>query len=297
MFDRLRILAVFALALVVAACGPVPKPFKTAPGAKDSNPLLAIPDGSGVTVAPVEGAAPALSGPLTEAMVAQLQRLGVPASSGAALTHGILMEGVAEWRDGRADVLWVLTDPDGAEVATVSANAAATRSAFDDGDPSLVKILAERGAALVGASLGTEHAISALPEGAPTVAVVGVEGAPGDGDRALSRAMAAVLKEAGVPLAGTPEDAALLLAGAVTLEPLGDDRELVTIRWWLMDGDGTVLGKLDQENVVPMGALSERWGGAAYDAALANVAAVQEILDRIDEIREVQRSATEPRLN
>lgn len=281
----------------LAACGPVPKPFKAEPGAKESNPLLAIPDGSGITVAPVAGAGAPLSGPLTEALVAHLQRVGIPASSGSALTNGLLMEGIAEWRDGRADVFWVLTNPDGAEVATVSANAAATRSAYETGDPALVKILAERGATLVGATLGTEQAVSALPDGTPTVAVVGVEGAPGDGDRALSRAMTAVLKEAGVPLADGAEEAALLLAGVVTLEPLKNGRELVTIQWWLMDGDGTVLGKLDQENVVPQGALNERWGGAAYDAALANVAAVQEILERFDEIRELHRPATEPRPN
>lgn len=282
---------------LLAACGPIPKPFQAAPGAKEANPLLAIPDGAGVTVAPVQGADAALTGPLTEAMVAELQKVGIPASSGAALTNGILMEGIAAWRDGRADIQWVLTDPDGKEVAAVSANAASTRQAFQDGDPALVKILAERGATLVGTALGTEYAVSVIQEGARRVAVVGVEGAPGDGNRALSRAMSAVLKDAGVPLADAPEDAALLLAGAVTLEALDDGQERVQILWWLMDGDGTVLGKLDQENIVPEGSLNQRWGGAAYDAALANVAAVQEILDRIDEIRDIQRQATEPSLN
>ncbi len=298
MSDLLRRFLIAGLFLsLLAACGPIPKPFQAAPGAKEANPLLAIPDGAGVTVAPVQGADAALTGPLTEAMVAELQKVGIPASSGAALTNGILMEGIAAWRDGRADIQWVLTDPDGKEVAAVSANAASTRQAFQDGDPALVKILAERGAALVGTALGTEYAVSVIQEGARRVAVVGVEGAPGDGNRALSRAMTAVLKDAGVPLADAPEDAALLLAGAVTLEALDDGQERVQILWWLMDGDGTVLGKLDQENIIPAGSLNQRWGGAAYDAALANVAAVQEILDRIDEIRDIQRQATEPSLN
>jgi hypothetical protein len=81
----------------------------------------------------------------------------------------------------------------------------------------------------------------------------------------------------------------------VELAPVGDDLEVVTIRWWLLDGDGTVLGSLEQANTVPRGSLNERWGVAAYDAALANVDAIQDILDRIDEIRELQRQASELR--
>jgi len=51
---------------------------------------------------------------------------------------------------------------------------------------------------------------------------------------------------------------------------------------------GTVLGTLEQANAVPAGSLSDRWGPAAYDAALANVDAIREILARLDEIRALQ---------
>lgn len=284
----ITLLAVFAL----AACGPVPRPFKASPGAKESNPLLVVPDGAGITVVPVAGASPALSGPLTEALVYSLRRAGIPASAGAALTNGLLMEGVARWRDGEAVVDWRLTDPDGALAAEVRANAPAARTDFEAGSVDLINALADRSAAMVATALRPDELAGTIDGPPPTVAVVGVDGAPGDGDRALSRAMRAVLAEAGVPLADGEAEAALLLAGAVSVEAIGETRERVTIRWWLLDDSGLVLGTLEQANEVPKGALSDRWGGAAYDAALANVEAVQDILDRIDQIREIQRGAT-----
>lgn len=288
-----RRLGLIALLTVLAACGPIPQPFKEGPGAKDTNSLLSIPDGAGVTVAPVHGAGAELSGPLTEALVAALHDQEIPATAGGSLTNGLLMEGVADWVDGEAFVVWILTDSQSEVVATVTARAAADRARFDTGDPALVSDLAQRGAVLIAAAMKPENTNSTARQGVPTVAVVGVEGAPGDGDQALSKAMSAVLGEAGVPMAETPDSAALLLAGGVSVEKLNDELEEVVIQWWLMDETGAVLGTLEQANVIPLGALNERWGGAAYDAALANVEAIREILSRIDEIREMQRQANE----
>ena len=268
--------------MLPTACGPIPKPFKTPPSAKESNPLLAIPDGAGVTVAPVSGAPPALSGPLTEALVLSLKRAGIPASASVALTNGLLMEGDARWDGGETVVIWRLTDPADVVAAQVTARAPAAFPAFVTGDLGLVQTLADRSAVLIAAALRPDELAGSLPTEAPTVAVVGVEGAPGDGDKALSRAMTVVLTEAGIPVAEDETEAALLLAGAVILEAIDAETERVTIRWWLLDGGGTMLGKLEQTNEVPMGALSGRWGGIAYDAALANVEAVRQVLKQMD---------------
>lgn len=279
--------------LLLAACGPIPQPFKEGPGAKETNALLTIPDGAGVTVVPIHGADAALSGPLTEAMVAALHDQEIPATAGGSLTNGLLMEGVANWVDGEAVIVWVLTDSANDVVATVTARTETTQSAFESGEPSLVETLAQRGAVLIAAAMVPDNVAPALDGGIPTVAIVGVEGAPGDGDQALSKAMTTVLDEAGVPLAETPEEATLLLAGGVSVEKLNDEMEEVIIQWWLMDDTGAVLGTLEQANVIPLGALNDRWGGAAYDAALANVETIREILGQIDEIRELQRQASQ----
>lgn len=284
-----RTIVILAI-LGLAACGPVPQPFRAAPGDKAGNPLLAIPDGVGVTVAPISGAPPALAGPLTDALAEALRRAGVPASSGAALANSLLMEGEGRWEAGRAIVDWRLTDEVGAQVAVLTGEAVSSRSAFETGDSDLIRRLAERSALLTAAALAPDAGAAAASDmrGGRGVAVVGVEGAPGDGDRALSQAMAAVLDQAGIPMAEGSEPAALLLAGSVAVAKAGEDQQEVTIRWWLMDADGTVLGTLEQANIVPAGALDGRWGGAAYDAALANVEAIQEILERLDEIRALQ---------
>lgn len=293
--SRAVIALLVGLLLMLGACGPVPQPYRSQPQDRANDPLIAIPDGRGITVAPVEGAMPALSGPLTEALVLELQGVGIPASSGAALTNSLLMEGNASWRDGAAVIEWRLSDTSGGQAAAVHTEVPADRDAFRTGDDALVSALAQRTAILVATALRPDAVLNAVADADRTVAVVGVDGAPGDGNRALSRAMEAVLADAGVTMADDAADASLLLAGAVGIELLDDGMERVSIRWWLMASDGTVLGSLEQSNIVPQGSLSERWGGAAYDAALANVDAVREILARIDEIRELQRQASELR--
>lgn len=290
--------AILALALLgLAACGPVPRPFQAAPAEKLANPLLAIPDGAGITVTPLKGAPIKLAGPLRDALVGEFTMLGIPASTGAALTNGLRMDGFATWGQGTAVVAWALVDPDGETVTTVEARVPAPEADYLSGAPEMIETLARRSAVLVAAALRPDTVLPLGRDGGPpTVSVVGVQGAPGDGDAALAEAMATMLERAGVPLAEDQDAAALLLAGEVGIEPVGDDLERVTIKWWLLDGEGAVLGSLEQVNTVPLGALNERWGGAAYDAALANVEAVQDILSRIDEIREMQRQAGD-RLN
>jgi hypothetical protein len=98
------------LALLLSACGPVPAPFKQPPQAKAENPLLALPESAGVTVAPPAEGPSALTGPLAERTAERLRWAGVPASTGPALTGGYLLEGEAGWADDMARVAWRLTD-------------------------------------------------------------------------------------------------------------------------------------------------------------------------------------------
>ncbi|HAJ22106.1 MAG TPA: hypothetical protein DCL95_18960 [Rhodospirillaceae bacterium] len=289
MYKRQWLICIGILGLL-NACGPIPKPFQSAPATKISNPLLAIPDGAGVTVTPVEGANPNISGPLTEALVAALIAREIPATAGGALTNGLLLEGTAHWRDRKALVDWRLTDHLGNQVALIQAEVPATRTAYDQGYPLLVQELADTGADLVANSLRPDTTVLTEQTGPRSVAIMGVEGAPGDGNTALASAMTTVLDEAGVTIADSPEDATLLLAGSVLQgEPQNGSQE-ITIRWWLMDATGTVLGTLQQSNLVPEDSLNDKWGGAAYDATLANVQAIQEILGKIDTVRSVDPS-------
>lgn len=285
-----------AAALLLAACGPIPQPYREGRAEKAANPLIDVPDAAGVVVAPVTGAPPALSGPLTEALVAELQQAGIPASSGAALTHGLLLEGDAGWTAGKTEIAWRLSDAEGADLGAVTARVDAPRAAYETGDPVLIQSLARRGAMLLTGLLKPDMAYDALAARTPAVAVIGVEGAPGNGNAALAKAMRAVLDQSGIPRTDDQDEAALLLAAGVSVEA-GDtpNTERVTIDWWLMDSTGAVLGTLNQSNLVPKGALDGRWGTTAYDAAYANVEAVQEMLTYMDEVRDLQRNATENR--
>ncbi|MBT6440877.1 MAG: hypothetical protein HOK61_00495 [Alphaproteobacteria bacterium] len=119
---------------------------------------------------------------------------------------------------------------------------------------------------------------AALP--GPPIAVMPVDGAPGDGREALTRAMIRSLAQAGHPVTEDFDAAALILAGSVYVAPNGAGQEAVTIEWSLMHPDGRRLGTISQENTIPAGTLDGAWGPVA-DAIAAGgadgiVALVQE---------------------
>jgi len=114
----------------------------------------------------------------------------------------------------------------------------------------------------------------------PPIAVMPVDGAPGDGREALTRAMARSLKQAGHPVTEDFDAAALILAGSVYVAPNGAGQEAVTIEWSLMHPDGRRLGTISQENTIPAGTLDGAWGPVAGAIAAGGadgiVALVQE---------------------
>jgi len=114
----------------------------------------------------------------------------------------------------------------------------------------------------------------------PPIAVMPVDGAPGDGREALTRAIARSLTQAGHPVTEDFDAAALILAGSVYVVPDDAGQEAVTIEWSLMHPDGRRLGTISQMNTIPAGSLDGAWGPVAH--AIANggadgiVALVQE---------------------
>jgi hypothetical protein len=105
----------------------------------------------------------------------------------------------------------------------------------------------------------------------PSLIVMPVVGAPGDGATALARAMALALKGRGAVLALQPDDETLLVMGSVVVTNQDASSQFVEVIWELLSPDGVRLGIINQENTIDTGALDGPWGAIAPAIASAGV--------------------------
>jgi hypothetical protein len=230
------------LLLLLGACQPLPQPFaedRPPPGA----PILTLKDGAGVWVV-------ADAPEVAEAMAAALRAAGTPASTSAANR--------ASWRlAGRQDagaLLWDLYNPEGELIAT------------------------EASAARIAALVQDDAPVEVRPAG-PVVAVPLVEGAPGDGARALARAMAAALRHAHITVADKAEQP-WVVAGRVAVARPVQKQQHVEIVWELRRPDGQKIYEVKQENDVPAGQLDGPWGDIAWSVATAAAEALVPLIEK-----------------
>ncbi len=96
-----------------------------------------------------------------------------------------------------------------------------------------------------------------------TVAVTGVTGAPGRGNRELAEALRKVLRKAGWPVYRKPRRDSMSIAGKVDMGPKRKGGQRVRIAWTVRSPSGRVLGVIRQENTVEPGSLDAGFGPAA----------------------------------
>jgi hypothetical protein len=99
------------------------------------------------------------------------------------------------------------------------------------------------------------------------VNLAGVKGAPGDGNEALTRALAQYLGRHNIEFVPRKEEGAYVIEGRVSLTKSSATQETVSILWLLADAKGRELARIEQANDVPSGALSAQWGETAVYAA------------------------------
>ncbi|HXM85095.1 MAG TPA: hypothetical protein VN899_04775, partial [Stellaceae bacterium] len=122
-----------------------------------------------------------------------------------------------------------------------------------------------------------------LPQGNvdPVIALRDVNGAPGDGDSSLARAMGEALKRVNIVLAGKgggPAD--YTLSGMVEVSPPDGNSQKVKVSWALIRPDGSEVGRVNQENAVPAGSLDRFWGDTAYAVTNAAAPGVRQLIER-----------------
>ena len=177
------------LALLLAACGDLPRPFQ--PDDKSvENPLLVLGDRAGIVVMPLAGVEDEeLSQDFAEALAKALRDADVIAHNGAGNRASLVLSSFLERKPGAGAVvvLW-LSGPDGSDIGTFEANVVERDLA--PGAPRrrvVLQRIAESVAAQVNPAGGPGVAM-------PPMAVARISGLPAAQATTLERAMASARK-------------------------------------------------------------------------------------------------------
>lgn len=278
--------AVLLVALLLAACGQLPRPF--VPEQKAANDLLYLGDRAGIVVRPMAGDRPGGGADLAAGLAAALRDLNVPAATlggnGASWTldgHALVMP-MPEGHD-QIVASWELRDARGARAGAHSLRQEWPRGAWRAGDPARLRALAAEAALAIAAVVQDPAVEMAAIPGFPgaRLVVLPLAEAPGDGEESLPRALAAEFLAAKLPVAEHIGDGDLLVLGAVSLGPPDGGAQDVEITWQIIASeDDTKLGEIAQRNRVPAGALDGAWGGTARAVARGAAAGVIDLLGR-----------------
>ena len=273
-----RALLALLLALLVAACQPLPRPFED-PN-KEANDLLKLANRGGVVVLPIEGVpSPAA---FAEAIATELRRLEVPATTarvGTAETLRLTGRAEATARDPGRDQLeiaWRLVQPNGAGIGRPGS----WLVPHDPGaraDPQTMAGVAQLAAPELAELIEGDRPVT---QPGPSVVVWSDDGAPGDGAVTLKAALERSLRRAGYRVLATLAEDSLVVSAAITVRPAGPGKERVAVAWTVLDQDGTELGQIDQENVITAGLLNGPWGEIARQVAGAALEGIAEVVDQ-----------------
>ena len=323
-FLRSFVLTVFLIG-PLAACGDLPRPFEGA-GREGDPALLELRDTGTVRVETSDDLPEGASAHLARAMARALRKRDIPAYSDSTeggdyilrpnVTASLIEKGAA------LDITWVLMRPDGLAIDTARAkgelaadqwfadqptgpeetNLAIPEELVDKvrelegkaDDPlantydGLVAVPADQIAFLI---TGDRSAIQAAPY--MKVALLDFAGAPGDGNTALARSAGALLQAKGITVDNKEiGDQSVILSATIAVTPVKEQTtqplDRVSIEWIIMEVDGTELGQMNQNNVVPRGRLDERWGSIASLAAQAAVDTLEGVLGQIATKKKLQ---------
>jgi hypothetical protein len=272
------------LALLAAGCQPLPHPFADdRPPAR--SPILSPRDSAGVIVMPVSGAPTPITEDLAEAMAEALRRAEIPASTRGHGKGSYRLVATAQDHplgDGRSAIAidWELDDAEGHTLGHVDAASEQPTTAWYAGGAAAATDIVAKTAPAIARLLQDEPPTIASGTD-PVVAVRPVAGAPGDGDRSLTRAMGYVLGRAGIAIAERSDGSAtFLLTCTVAMSPAQSGKQQVQIIWTLSRPNGSEIGKINQENDVPAGSLDGSWGDIAFAVAEAAAPGVSALITR-----------------
>jgi len=113
--------------------------------------------------------------------------------------------------------------------------------------------------------------------GRPAFLIKAVKGAPGDGNKALTKAMKTALRKSDLTVTEDPRQAGFVIEGKVELSTPINGRQQAKIIWAVNTMDGDEVGKAVQENAIKAGSLNGAWGRVADIVSSAAITGIQEL--------------------
>ena len=113
--------------------------------------------------------------------------------------------------------------------------------------------------------------------GRPAFLIKAVKGAPGDGNKALTRAMKTALRKSDLTVTEDPRQAKFVIEGRVEISAPVNGRQQAKIIWVVNTMDGDEVGKAVQENAIKAGSLNGTWGRVADIVSSAAITGIQEL--------------------
>lgn len=270
--------------LSLAACGPLPRPFKP-PAETPPNPLVLEAAARGIWVQTLDGTSLPMSKLLGDAVAEGFKSLGIHATTKAGENNRYRLKGKAQLNQDDPSlpyvmvIEWTLFDYDGDVIGIVNEGVPGSRMEWDNGAPKVLDSVGERAPELIAPMISDEE--KNLEPVGPRLAglwIAPIQKAPGDGNVSLTRAISIAIKGAGISIARDREHAEYVLEGRVGLDPPKDKLQRVEIIWTVLTSDGREIGRARQENLVETGTFSGAWGEVASLVAAAALEGIQGVL-------------------
>ena len=272
------------MALLAAACGPLPRPFQPAPETS-SNSLVREVATSGIWIQPIDGATGPMSKLLGAALAENFKSQGIRAVTAAGANSRYRLKGKA--KINRDDpslpyvvlIHWTLYDFSGQVLGQETQGVPGTRQDWEFGSPRIITAVGEEGSEIIAAMIDKDE--ESLRPVKPRLAglwVNPVENAPGDGNRSLTRAIKTAINVAGFAVAQERRYAEFILEGRFRLDPAKENLQKVQIIWAVLTADGREIGRATQKNLVEVGTFQGPWGEVATLVADAALEGIQGVL-------------------
>ena len=269
---------IFLLAVLLAACGDLPRPYQGAPGATAMR--LAQPPASRIAVVrPAEAGLPTgADGFYQQAIARALQDQDVPAIGEAARPGDWRLLARLEPRGATVIPIFTLVDPAGEERGTEQA-APVPLDVWKRGVPETLKRAAMEAAPRLASLLARVEAVRrqndprSLTNAPLRAAITEVSGAPGDGNIALPRLLRDKLSKHGQTMQESAIGADFTIQAVISDTAVNRATRRIEITWLVYNARNEEIGKIVQANDVPAGTLDHFWGDVAVvvteEAAIA----------------------------
>ncbi len=269
--------------LALGGCAAAPQPFAGHPGALGVRLAAAPPARLDVMAPTPDVMAPRAGAELATAVAPALVAAEVPAVAQPARS--------GDWRlvigaePGAVGVVprFSVLDPAGATQGEVR-GAPVAAAAWQAGAPATLTAAAGDAAPKIAELLTSIDAArkqsdpNSLYNRPARVAVLGVRGAPGDGNNALALQLRRQLHALGEQVQEGAEGADFTVAGEVRTGTTTDGSERVEIQWAVNDAAGHDLGRVIQVNDVPAGSIGPHWGDVALAVAQQAAAGIKDMI-------------------